>query len=90
MAQSVLAATRPHCTGDGRQVETIRQPQGVSQKYVTDTLYVIAQVWWAASLLHRRSGGTIELGNLLWAVAGLLDNPSGLARLVNDILAILA
>jgi hypothetical protein len=29
------------------------------------------------------------LGNLLCGVAGLLDNPSGLARLLNDILAIL-
>lgn len=29
------------------------------------------------------------LGNLLCAVAGLLDNPSGLARILNDILAIL-
>jgi len=29
------------------------------------------------------------LGNLLCGVAGLLDNPTGLARLLNDILAIL-
>jgi hypothetical protein len=30
------------------------------------------------------------LGNLLCAVLGLLDNPSGLANLLNEILAILA
>jgi hypothetical protein len=30
------------------------------------------------------------LGNLLCAVAGLLDNPNGLARLLNQILAILS
>ena len=30
------------------------------------------------------------LGNLLCAVAGLLDNPGGLAALLNQILAILA
>ena len=29
------------------------------------------------------------LGNLLCAVAGLLDNPGGLAKLLNDILAAL-
>ena len=39
--------------------------------------------------IDAQSGAGNLLGNLLCAVAGLLDNPSGLARLLNDILAIL-
>jgi hypothetical protein len=39
--------------------------------------------------ITAQSGAGNLLGNLLCAVAGLLDNPSGLAKLLNDILAIL-
>ena len=39
--------------------------------------------------IDAQSGAGNLLGNLLCGVAGLLDNPSGLARLLNDILAIL-
>jgi len=38
--------------------------------------------------IDAQSGPGNLLGNLLCAVAGLLDNPSRLARLLNDILAI--
>jgi len=37
-----------------------------------------------------QTGAGNLLGNLLCAVTGLLDSPGGLARLLNDILAILA
>ena len=40
--------------------------------------------------ITAQTGAGKLLGNLLCAVAGLLDNPSALARLLNDILAILA
>jgi hypothetical protein len=40
--------------------------------------------------ITAQSGAGKLLGNLLCAVAGLLDNPSALAKLLNDILAILA
>jgi hypothetical protein len=36
-----------------------------------------------------QSGPGNLLGNLLCAVVGLLDNPGGLARLLNDLLGIL-
>ncbi len=39
--------------------------------------------------ITAQAGAGNLLGNLLCAVAGLLDNPSGLARLLNQILAIL-
>ena len=39
--------------------------------------------------IDAQSGAGNLLGNLLCGVAGLLDNPSGLARLLNNILAIL-
>jgi hypothetical protein len=39
--------------------------------------------------IDAQSGPGKLLGNLLCAVVGLLDNPSGLARVLNDILAIL-
>jgi hypothetical protein len=39
--------------------------------------------------IDAQSGAGNLLGNLLCAVLGLLDNPSGLARLLNNILAIL-
>ena len=40
--------------------------------------------------ITAQAGAGNLLGNLLCAVAGLLDNPNPLARLLNDILAILA
>ena len=40
--------------------------------------------------ITAQSGAGNLLGNLLCAVAGLLDNPGGLARVLNDILGILA
>ena len=40
--------------------------------------------------ITAESGAGNLLGNLLCAVAGLLDNPSGLARLLNRILELLA
>jgi hypothetical protein len=39
--------------------------------------------------ITAQSGAGNLLGNLLCSVAGLLDNPSGLARLLNQILSIL-
>lgn len=39
--------------------------------------------------ITAQSGAGNLLGNLLCAVAGLLDSPGGLARVLNDILAIL-
>jgi hypothetical protein len=39
--------------------------------------------------ITAQSGAGNLLGNLLCAVAGLLDNPSALAKLLNDILALL-
>ena len=39
--------------------------------------------------ITAQSGAGNLLGNLLCAVAGLLDQPAGLAKLLNDILAIL-
>jgi hypothetical protein len=39
--------------------------------------------------ITAQSGAGNLLGNLLCAVAGLLDNPSGLTRLLNDILGLL-
>jgi hypothetical protein len=39
--------------------------------------------------ITAQSGAGNLLGNLLCGVAGLLDNPGGLAKLLNDILAIL-
>lgn len=39
--------------------------------------------------IDAQSGAGNLLGNLLCAVAGLLDNPGGLAKLLNDLLAIL-
>ncbi len=39
--------------------------------------------------ITAQSGAGNLLGNLLCAVAGLLDNPSGLAKLLNQILSIL-
>jgi hypothetical protein len=39
--------------------------------------------------IDAQSGSGNLLGNLLCGVAGLLDNPTGLAKLLNDILAIL-
>jgi hypothetical protein len=39
--------------------------------------------------ITAQAGAGNLLGNLLCAVAGLLDNPSGLARLLNSILALL-
>ena len=39
--------------------------------------------------ISAQPGAGNLLGNLLCSVAGLLDNPSGLARLLNQILAIL-
>ena len=39
--------------------------------------------------ITAQAGAGNLLGNLLCAVAGLLDNPTGLAKLLNDILAIL-
>ena len=40
--------------------------------------------------ITAQTGAGYLLGNLLCAVTGLLDSPSGLARILNDILAILA
>jgi hypothetical protein len=40
--------------------------------------------------ITAESGPGNLLGNLLCAVAGLLDNPSGLARILNQILGIIA
>lgn len=40
--------------------------------------------------IDAEAGAGNLLGNLLCAVAGLLDNPSGLAKLLNQILAALA
>jgi hypothetical protein len=40
--------------------------------------------------ITAQSGAGNLLGNLLCAVAGLLDQPGGLAKLLNDILGILA
>jgi hypothetical protein len=40
--------------------------------------------------IDAQSGAGNLLGNLLCAVVGLLDDPSGLARVLNDILAILS
>ena len=39
--------------------------------------------------ITAQTGAGNLLGNLLCAVAGLLDNPSGLVRLLNQILAAL-
>ena len=39
--------------------------------------------------ITAQSGAGNLLGNLLCAVAGLLDNPTGLAKLLNEILAAL-
>jgi hypothetical protein len=39
--------------------------------------------------ITAQAGAGNLLGNLLCAVAGLLDNPTGLARVLNDILALL-
>ena len=40
--------------------------------------------------IDAQSGPGNLLGNLLCAIVGLLDSPSGLAQLLNDILAIIA
>jgi hypothetical protein len=39
--------------------------------------------------ITAQAGAGNLLGNLLCAVAGLLDNPTGLAKILNDILALL-
>jgi hypothetical protein len=49
------------------------------------------QVNWSQVILDitAQAGPGNLLGNLLCAVVGLLDNPGGLARLLNDLLGIL-
>ena len=65
---------------------TLRQRLG--WKLCLSYLFVILAVVIVLDITAESGPGNL-LGNLLCAVAGLLDNPSGLARLLNQILAIL-